>query len=454
MIYVVDNFLKEYGLNYATKTFLVGFSGGYDSTCLLDNLNILSKKYGFRLVALHLNHNWRGKESLQDEQNCKNFCQSNSIEFVSKTLQKPVKKDENSAREARYDFFREVAKKYSNSVIVTAHTLSDNAETVIYRIAKGTGLKGLQGIQSVREVGGFSVYRPLLTVGRAAIETYCTSKGLVPNVDSSNLDLSYKRNFIRHKVMPLFKEINFNAENSINSLSKLAVSNNKIVDEYLNIIKKDLFFEGKILTEKFRTLSNEVMQKIVYDLFLENEIDYDYKKITEVLEFIKNNFNSKAGSRHSLTSNLWIFACSKYIFLIDKIAGELNSNIIGIKSEGEFELTGSNFVFSVQKFEGKMPDKFPNENSKTAIVDLGCFGFDFELRARRDGDYIVPFGMIGSMKLKKYLNSKGIFQHDKNELVLLCSGSEVLWVVGVGLSDKLRVKNAPTHVLKLLDKYD
>jgi len=96
-----------------------------------------------------------------------------------------------------------------------------------------------------------------------------------------------------------------------------------------------------------------------------------------------------------------------------------------------------------------MPVKFPPENSKKAYVNLDEIGLDFEVRTRRDGDFITPFGMTGTMKLKKYLNSKGVFKHDKNELVLLCKGAEVLWVVGVGLSNKLKVVNQPTHVIEL-----
>jgi len=450
MINIVDKFLEEYNLNNAERTFLVGFSGGYDSLCMLDILNNLSKKYGFRLIALHLNHNWRGEESLQDEINCGKFCQTNSIEFISEILDDVVKKDENSARQARYDFFLKYAHKYKNSAIFTAHTRSDNAETVIYRIVKGTGIKGLQGILPVREIDGHSVYRPLLAVARDDIEGYCISKGLVANNDSSNLDVNYKRNFIRHKVMPQLKEINLNAENSIVSLANLAVGHNKIVDEYINLIKKDLVFDGKILTDKFKSLSNEVMQKLVYDFCLVKKLDYDYKKIMNILEFIKNNFDSKSGSRHSLTINLWVFASSKYIFLIDKTVSEKNTNVIEVTKEGEYEISGTGLIFSIQKYMGDNIDKFPSENLKTAYINTD--DIDFVVRTRRDGDFITPFGMRGKMKLKKYLNAKGVFQHEKDELIMLCKGTEVLWIAGVGLSNKLKVVNKPSHVIELKNR--
>ena len=215
MIDTVENFLEEYGLKNKDNTFLVGFSGGCDSLCLLDILSGLSKKYGFKVVALHLNHNWRKEESLREEQNCKIFCEQNNIEFVVETLDGTEQKTENIAREARYGFFLKHAKNYPNSSLFTGHTSSDNAETVIYRIIKGTGIVGLQGILPERKLAQVNVFRPLLSISRAKTEDYCYSKGLTPNSDSSNFDMNYKRNFIRHKIMPLFKEINFHSEKSI-----------------------------------------------------------------------------------------------------------------------------------------------------------------------------------------------------------------------------------------------
>ncbi|MFA7659268.1 MAG: tRNA lysidine(34) synthetase TilS [Candidatus Gastranaerophilaceae bacterium] len=452
MIEIVDKFLDEFGLKNPKNTFLVGFSGGCDSLCLLDILNELSKKYGFKLVALHLNHNWRGDESLLEELNCRKFCEKNGIEFISETLAKSEQKTENAARDARYNFFLKHARNYRNSSIFTAHTLTDSAETIIYRIIKGTGIRGIQGILPKRMLAEIPIYRPLLTVSRRPIEDYCNSKGLVANVDSSNLDVSYKRNFIRHKIMPLFNEINFHAEKSISSLANLAISHVKIIDEYMKLIKKDIYSDGKILTEKFRTLSDDVMRKIIYDVGLRENLDYDCKKITNALEFIKSNFNSKAGSRCSITKDLWVFASSKYIYLITKTKGDRNKNEINISKEGEYAIPETKFIFSVQKYSGGDDFQFPDETANFAYVNIEETGLNLTIRTRREGDFITPFGMTGSMKLKKYLNSKGVFQHEKDELILLCKGSEVLWVAGVGLSNKLKVVNKPTHVVELRNK--
>lgn len=450
MIESVEKFLEKYELNKSDKTFLVGFSGGCDSLCLLDILYILSLKYGFRLVAMHLNHNWRGEESLQDEQNCKNFCEKMGIEYISETLENGHK-TESFAREARYNFFLKNAKKYSNSAIFTAHTKTDNAETIIYRIIKGTGLKGLQGIPAIRILEDIPICRPLLRFSRNDIEDYCNSKGLVANVDSSNFDISYKRNFIRHKIMPLFDEINFNSEKSIINLSKMASSHLNIIEEYMNIIKKDLFEDNKVLTQKFMNLSDDVKRKIIYDEGLKQNLEYDSKKIENIFEFIKENSNSKAGSRYSLTNNLWLFVNNKHIYLLDSISQKRDCEI-KINSEGDYELCDKGQIFSIEKFESTENIKFPAENENFAYVNLDEIGLDLTIRTRKDGDFIVPFGMTGSMKLKKYLNAKSVSQHEKDGLILLCKDSEVLWVCTVGLSNKLKVVNQPSHVIKLRGK--
>lgn len=447
MIESVEKFLEKYESNKPDKTFLVGFSGGCDSLCLLDILHGLSLKYGFKLIALHLNHNWRGAESLKDEQNCKSFCEKMGIEYISEILENG-QKTESFAREARYNFFLNHAKKYPNSSIYTAHTKSDNAETIIFRIIKGTGLTGLQGIKPMRMLEDVPLYRPLLRFSRKNIEDYCNSKGLVANVDSSNFDISYKRNFIRHKIMPLFNEINFNSEKAIINLSKMASSHLNIIDEYMALIKKDLFEDNKVLTQKFMNLSDDVKRKIIYDACLKQNLEYDSKKIENIFDFIKDNANLKSGSRYSLTNDLWLFVNNKYIYLIDKLSQKRDCEI-KITKEGDYKICDTEQVFSIKKIKNKEKIEFPKENEKFAYVNFNELGLDLTVRTRRDGDVIIPFGMKGSMKLKKYLNSKGVSQHEKDGLILLCKGSEVLWVVGVGLSNKLKVVNEPTHVIKL-----
>ena len=186
-------FLLEYELQ--DKTIIVGFSGGFDSMCLLDALSKIKEQEGFwdlSIIAAHFNHNWRGEESFREQEVCRLFASSKGFEFYTKIAPKDLKKNENSARIARYEFFEEAIEEFDADAVFTAHNKDDNAETVLYRIIKGTGLYGLKGISQKRNC----FYRPLLKTTRSEIVEYCEKNNLTPNNDSSNMDTKYRRNYI------------------------------------------------------------------------------------------------------------------------------------------------------------------------------------------------------------------------------------------------------------------
>ena len=189
----VLEFLNKYDL--LNKTLIVGFSGGHDSMCLLDILFKLSQVHNFKLIAAHFNHNWRGIESKMEQDVCRHFCEERQIEFYTKTAALNMKQSEAVARAMRYDFFEKALNKYNADAFLTAHNKNDNAETVLYRVIKGTGVTGLKGIAEKRD----NIYRPLLNITREEIDEYCEANELVPNNDSSNENTKYKRNFIRHQ---------------------------------------------------------------------------------------------------------------------------------------------------------------------------------------------------------------------------------------------------------------
>ncbi|MBQ9246019.1 tRNA lysidine(34) synthetase TilS [bacterium] len=422
-------------------TYLVGFSGGYDSMCLLDILRKTAPKN--KIVALHLNHKWRGKESDNEAINCENFCKSLGIEFYKENLSFDVPHNETAARNARYEFFEKCSKKFDSKIVFTAHNANDNAETLIYRIAKGTGISGLQGISEKRDI----FYRPLLAISRTEIEEYCRKNKLNPNFDSSNSDTKYKRNLIRAKVMPLLNEVSCNSLEAINSLSEIAKEDNEIVEEYISMLCDKISENDGFLTKKFLNLSNAVQNRIIYNLFIKYDLDYDRKKISYILDFIKENSNSKSGKTCSLTDNLWIFASEKIIKVITDEKIELP--YFHILKEGKYESKG--YIFEVEKFS-KEVKKFPKENENIAYVDLRSFEMNFEVRTRQNGDVIQPYGMNGSQKLKKYLNSKKIPNHEKDKLLFLTYENEILWAINLGISDKIKVVKNPTHRLKFLKK--
>ena len=433
MLKVVENvisFLKKH-FSDDERPLLVAFSGGFDSMCLL---HVLIANGQNNVIAIHLNHNWRGEESLSDEENCKKFCANFGIKFYSETLPDNTPKTENEARKARYVFFEKCYEKFGAKAVLTAHNAEDNAETLIYRIAKGTGLDGLCGIPEVREI----FYRPLLTVSRAEIEEYCRQNGLTPNRDSSNEDTKYKRNLIRKKILPLLKEINPDAVCAINSLSELA---KKDFEYFENILSSQNVEE----TQTFCVLPYSIQSRVIKKILTEYSTEYDRKKFDDIIHFIKENSASKSGKTCSITKGTDLFVNSKFF----KVVQNSSQNLIQIKITKEGCYKFGDKVFIIEKVSD-IPQKFPNDSEKIAYVELD--GIDFTLRTRRFGDVIQPFGMIGHQKLKKYLNEKKIPSYQKDEIPLVVIGNEVLWVAGVGMSEKICVKNQPTHVLKLIKK--
>ena len=431
LINKVEYFLKEYNITKENEPLLVAFSGGFDSMCLLD----ICTKLGLNVIAIHLNHNWRGEESKQEEDWCEEFCRKNNIKFYSETLPKDTQKTETVAREARYKFFENCAKKFNSKIILTAHNANDNAETLIYRIAKGTGVCGLAGINPNRDI----YYRPLINIKRAEIEEYCKENSLTPNNDSSNLNTKYKRNLIRHNILPELSKINPQVVETINSLSQTATMDNEIVELYLKSLTNP--FD----TENFIKYPYSVKSRLIYKLFLENNLEYDRKKIDRVIDFIEQNKTAKSGKTISLNSDLLLFISTKEIKVVHKL--DTKDIEIRINQCGEYKI--NDLVFSITEFREKV-NKYPQDKEKIAYVNLENIQ-NLHLRTRKDGDVITPLGCKGSQKLKKYLNEKKIPQHEKNQLLLLATDNEILWVPSVGMSDKIKVVTTPTHMLKLTD---
>lgn len=446
MINRVAEFLKKYDL--ADKTLIVGFSGGYDSMCLLDILSKIKEQPDFvdmTVVAAHYNHNWRGEESLREQEVCRIFASSKGFEFYTKTAPKTLKKTENDARIARYEFFEEAYEEFDADAVLTAHNKDDNAETILYRVIKGTGIVGLRGIAENRKY----FYRPLLTTMRSEIMKYCADNNLAPNNDSSNANTAYKRNFLRLNVFPVLEKINENVKDSLNILAQNAASDNEIIEEYLKDIRPKVFNDEKIITQEYSKLSKPVKLRFVYEYIQLLGLDYDSKKINEVYDFIESNINQRNGSTLSLASALWLYADEKIIETIPPKVKVQIDEIPEVTIDGEGEYIFGNKIFNIKPYEESQLFIFPESTSNFAYVDLSGLKMPLTLRTRKDGDTISPFGMKGSMKLKKYMNSKGVSRHKRDEIPLLVNDKEVLWVAGVGLSNKIGVKVKPTHVIEI-----
>ncbi len=430
LIEIVKSFLEKYDLLKPKNNILVAFSGGYDSMCLLDIMKKLASKYELNLYAIHLNHNWRGKESDQEEANCKRF--ATDVNFYSEKLAIDIPHTETAAREARYNFFQKCANKFNSKVILTAHNANDNAETIFYRIVKGTGLTGIEGIKEKRGI----YYRPLLSVYRQEIEDYCNKNNLNPNVDSSNFNTDYQRNKIRYEIFPSLRKITPEVEKHLNEIAQYAKFANNILDKKLKKLEK--YTPGE-----FHNLDKFLQNCAVHKFVRDRALDYDRKKIEDITKFINENINSKSGKKYSLTNDSWLFVSNKKIEVIEKSL-RLSLPQIRIESTGCYEI--GDYIFTIRKCS-KKPAVYPPDQRFIAYIQIDKI--NFTLRQRQTGDFIHPLGAKGKQKLKKYLIGKQIPQHDRDNLVFLCQNKEILWAPGIGLSDKIKVETYPTHLIKM-----
>ena len=210
--------IQKYNMIAPQEPLLVAFSGGADSMALL---HFLCQNVRNPLFAAHINHHLRGEESDRDEAFARTICEKMGMELF--VLQADVQKEaetkgfsiEQAARSLRYDFLEKTAEGL-HAKIATAHTLSDNMETVIFHLVRGTGLKGLCGIPPVRN----NIIRPLIACTRDEIEAYCTSNNLSYVTDSTNIDTKYQRNFIRHQIIPALTQINPAFDTAIHRLTE------------------------------------------------------------------------------------------------------------------------------------------------------------------------------------------------------------------------------------------
>lgn len=203
----VEKAIRENGLSLPGEKIAVALSGGADSVCLFDILLKLKERLGIEILAVHFNHRLRGEASDADEESVLKLCQKNNVECICGAApEKNLYKSEEKARIARYAFFEKILEEGRAERIALAHQADDVAETVLQRIIRGTGLRGLSSIPSSR--GQF--IRPLLAVSRAEITAYLEANGLPFRNDESNSDLKFLRNQIRHQIIPELSKLNPN----------------------------------------------------------------------------------------------------------------------------------------------------------------------------------------------------------------------------------------------------
>jgi len=278
--------IKQHNMISQGDIVTVGLSGGADSVALLSFLYKHKDALGISLRAAHLNHNLRGEESLCDQLFAEQLCRALKIPIVLKSVQiAELAKQrgvslEVCGRDERYAFFEEVAE---GGKIATAHNATDNVETILLNIARGTALKGLCGIPQVR--GRF--IRPLILCSRAVIEEYCCSEKLDFVTDSTNNSDIYSRNRIRHHAIPVLREIQPELERRAAEMTTLL----QIDEDYLTTkakktLEKITCGNGKYLRCEYLKLHSAIAARVVILILKAHSLPYDYARVTLIYEAI------------------------------------------------------------------------------------------------------------------------------------------------------------------------
>ena len=316
----IKEFLEKYNLNNPENTYLCAFSGGYDSMCLLHSLKQITPQN--RIVALHLNHNWRGEESNQEEENCRNFCKEIGVEFYSEKLSSDIPHTETAAREARYEFFEEIYSKVEANKIAIAHNKNDKAETIIMHLLRGSGLSGLKGIEPIRDN---KYIRPLIECERSEIEKYCDENNLNPRIDKTNFENEYTRNKIRNIVIPYIKkEFNPNIVETLDRLSEVATDesnyiNRQVQNTYNKLLvektEKQIILKWKEFNLQEKIIKSRLILYTIKELMGSTE-GIEKIHIESIIKLCDNNIGNKY-----LTPNkkIKIFVNDKKIFFIAQV---------------------------------------------------------------------------------------------------------------------------------------
>ncbi|MBQ8028705.1 MAG: tRNA lysidine(34) synthetase TilS [Clostridia bacterium] len=416
----------------------VGFSGGADSVCLLHFLSKLRDKGYIYLKAVHVNHNIRGEEALRDENFVREFCRKYNIELSVFSVDIPQKSKEmkvsleECGRIVRYQCFNSV----DCNKIAVAHTLSDSIETIIFNLARGTGLKGASGIAPVRD----NIIRPLIDCSRQDIESYCKENSLSYVTDSSNLSNDYSRNTIRHNVIPVLKSINSSFEENFLRFSRSVYDDENYLEICADELIKSSYVEGKYKLQDLEKTHVAVLRRVIAKIIsscLNKPVEK--KHIELCIELVKNGYGTVELSKKA------VFSVKDGFAFVSASEKRPISTEWKIPVENEITVTpGGDFIIKQSPF-----NEFSGEKINSFDFDEANGNLFF--RSRGEKDKISLLKRNCSKSLKKLFNESKI-PAEKRSFIAVLSDSEnnVIWVDGFGVDSRFAVTEKTKTVCEII----
>ncbi len=412
----VSHTIAKYSLlDSSGRKVIVGLSGGADSIALLHILSALD----YKCVAANCNFHLREEESDRDTDFAKSFAEKSNVEFVTKDFdvasyrrQNPSMSVEDACRRLRYQWFEQLKDDLDAQAIAVGHHSDDAIETFLFNMQRGTGLRGLRGISPKNDRG---VIRPLIETTKEEILSYCRDNSLKYVIDSSNLSNEFSRNKLRNIVIPCFEHEFPNLRKgmllTINNISEATILYYDMLDE------KRAFYS---VNEHCIRLKELIDSETNPSLYL-----YEWFKS---LGLTRNQADTIVNCYLTTGSR---FPTPQAIFSIDRG----NLIISPLNQECEFRMSDLLFeVLPISEFR-------PPTDRLTACFNISLIqGDELKVRKWSIGDRIHPFGMKGTKKVSDIFSDAKITLADKERIPLLVKGDNILWIIGLRQSDKLKIK--------------
>ncbi|MDZ7725752.1 MAG: tRNA lysidine(34) synthetase TilS [candidate division KSB1 bacterium] len=446
-----QQFIHTYDLITQDDHILIAVSGGVDSMVLFELFLQSRVKWNLQLSVLHLNHQLRGADSDADEQWVRDLCERHAIPLATERVdvnhyaQNSGQSLETAARECRYAFFEKTANQLNANKIATAHNVNDQAETLLDRICRGTGIRGLCGIPVHRD----RYIRPLLFAERNEIERFAKQQNILYRTDHSNRDITFKRNKTRHVLLPLLqKEFNPGVITALANLAGHAAETTTYLDkEAENALKTCIVRRepDKIILDIKQFLTYlKSLQKIMLRYCL-IELGYNpnllnQRNLTSIEQFIV----SKHSSGRLKISDISFYKTAKTL-----IVGHLDTTYHHMTlpaATGCFSLWNG-YTLHISKVKDT-PD-WHHSNNLIEYIDADSFLAPVQVRSYKPSDRFYPVNGSGSKSISDFFIDEKVNRYERSFIPILECKTGIVWICGYRLDDRYKVTPSTTLYLKL-----
>lgn len=459
----IRNYIEEWDMIRPGALVLCAVSGGADSVCLLNILSELTGQLHFRLEAVHVEHGIRGEESLSDCIYVEELCRRMGVPLTLRRISVPHLAEESKrtieeeARIQRYRIFRETAEEKGASAAAVAHNQNDQAETVLFNMIRGSGIRGLAGIRPVRKEGNLLVVRPLLCAGRTEIERYLQEKGIAFCTDRTNRDLDISRNRIRLQVLPELLKLNRQAAEHIASSAENLAETEQYLERETKRAAERCIRGQKLQLESFSREDPVIRKRVLRECIRRFTPGQSLKDIGKVhIRELEDLCLGPDGRRVSLPKGVTairqgdavIFRSGYESSAAGKAPQRMEEITVALPFEGEKEIEagGCHFSLSCGIFGKDEPAR--KKFTKWLAYDTIAGREEREIcfRSRRPGDFLVISQGGGRKKISDYMTDCKIPKDQRDRLVLVTQGSHVLWVPGGRISEAAKVRPGSPYV--------